>query len=141
MRPEAVGKAWPYQAQTGDLVVWVKPSYLPEQSDPSERRWVWAYQVEIENQGRRTVQLLSRHWIITDAVGRVEQVKGPGVIGEQPVLGPGEVFTYASGCPLPTSSGVMAGRFQMKLVGGGELFEIEIPAFSLDLPEARRVVN
>ena len=141
MPPEAVTKDWPYQARTGDLVVRVKPSYLPDQSDPAERRWVWAYQIEIENQGRRTVQLLSRHWIITDAVGRVEQVKGPGVVGEQPVLGPGEAFTYTSGCPLSTPSGVMAGRYQMKLVGGGELFEIEIPAFSLDLPQARRVVN
>jgi ApaG protein len=141
MRPEPTSRSWPYQAQTGDLVVRVRPSYLPDQSNPAERRWVWAYKVEIENRGARTVQLLSRHWIITDAVGRVEQVKGPGVVGEQPVLGPGEVYAYASGCPLSTSSGVMAGRYQMKLVGGGEMFEIEIPPFSLDLPEARRVVN
>ena len=141
MQPEGATQNWPYQARTGDLVVRVKPSYLPDQSEPAERRWVWAYQIEIENLGQRTVQLLSRHWIITDAMGRVEQVKGPGVIGEQPVLGPGEAFTYASGCPLSTSSGMMAGRYQMKLVGGGELFEIEIPTFSLDLPQARRVVN
>ncbi len=139
--PSEPDKAWPYQATTGDLVVRVRPVYLPDQSEPSERRWVWAYQVEIENLGKRTVQLLSRHWVITDGLGRVEQVKGAGVVGEQPVLGPGEVYAYASGCPLSTPSGVMAGRYQMKLVGGGELFEIEIPPFSLDPPQARRVVN
>jgi ApaG protein len=128
-----------YQAETNGVVVRVTPTFLPDQSEPPQM-WVWAYAVEIENRSERTVQLVSRHWIITDALGRVEEVAGPGVIGEQPVLKPGAVHAYASGCPLPTSSGSMVGTFRM-LVEGGDTFDAAIPAFSLDLPGARRTVN
>jgi ApaG protein len=129
-----------YQAETEGFVVRVRPSYLPEQSDPDEHRFVWAYNVEIENRSNEVAQLISRHWIITDAGGRVEEVKGLGVVGEQPTIKPGETFAYASGCPLTTRSGLMVGSYEM-VSDGGERFEIAIPAFSLDLPEARRVVN
>jgi ApaG protein len=128
-----------YQAETNGVVVRVTPTFLPDQSDPPQM-WVWAYAVEIENRSERTVQLVSRHWIITDALGRVEEIAGPGVIGEQPVLRPGAVHAYASGCPLPTSSGSMVGTYRM-LVEGGDTFDAAIPAFSLDLPGARRTVN
>ena len=129
-----------YEAVTRGLTVRVRPQFLPEQSDPGARRWVWAYAVEIENRGRETVQLISRRWVITDGFGRVEEVKGPGVVGEQPVLRPGERYAYASGCPLPTSSGTMVGAYQM-VTDTGERFDIAIPAFSLDLPDGRRIVN
>ena len=128
-----------YEAETQGVVVRVVTSYLPEQSDPPER-YIWAYMIEIENTGRRAVQLISRHWIITDALGRVEEVEGPGVVGEQPVIAPGESYQYTSGCPLPTPSGSMAGTYHMRVEGGGA-FEAEIPAFSLDLPGQRRTVN
>ncbi len=129
-----------YEAVTRGLLVRVRPQYLPEQSDPCEGRWVWAYQVEVENRGDETVQLINRHWTITDGIGRVEEVRGPGVVGEQPTLKPGEAFRYASGCPLNTPSGVMEGEYEM-VSEAGEHFEISIPAFSLDLPDARRTVN
>jgi len=130
----------PYEAETRGIIVRVRPQYLPEQSEPEARRWVWAYAIEIVNASAETVQLISRHWIITDALGHMEEVRGPGVVGEQPTLRPGEAFTYASGCPLTTPSGSMVGTYRM--VGdGGERFDIAIPAFSLDLPGARRVVN
>ena len=128
-----------YEARTADVVVRVRPQYLPDQSEPDERRWVWAYHIEVENRGAATIQLLARHWRITDATGRVEQVKGLGVVGEQPVLNPGERFSYTSGCPLPTPSGVMVGTYRM--AGEGGQFDVDIPAFSLDLPDAPRVVN
>jgi ApaG protein len=102
--------------------------------------WVWAYAVEIENRSDRMVQLVSRRWIITDALGRVEEVEGPGVVGEKPVLKPGAVHCYASGCPLPTPSGSMVGTYRM-LVEGGDVFDAAIPAFSLDLPGVKRTVN
>ena len=129
-----------YEARTRDLVVRVRPEYRPDQSDPDERRWVWAYQVEVENHGAVTVQLLTRRWVITDGAGRVEIVEGPGVVGEQPTLKPGEAFRYVSGCPLATPSGVMEGRYGME-AEGGEQFPIDVPAFSLDLPGERRTVN
>jgi ApaG protein len=128
-----------YEAETNGVVVRVTPTFLPDQSDPPQM-WVWAYAVEIENRSERTVQLVSRHWIITDALGRVEEVQGPGVVGETPVLRPGAVHAYASGCPLPTSSGSMVGSYRM-LDEGGDVFDAAIPAFSLDLPGARRTVN
>jgi len=131
---------WPYQARTGDLVVRVRPTYLPDHSDPDERRYLWAYAIEIENLGGETVQLQSRHWIITDALGRVEEVQGPGVVGERPVLAPGDRHTYTSGCPLRTASGGMVGTYVMT-GADGRMFEIAIPAFSLDIPEARGRLN
>jgi ApaG protein len=129
-----------YEAETNGVAVRVVTSYLPAQSDPSARRYVWAYQIEIENRGARTVQLVSRHWIITDGQGRTEEVQGPGVVGEQPILRPGDKHQYVSGCPLSTPSGAMVGTYRM-LVDGGEPFDAAIPAFSLDVPGAPRVVN
>jgi ApaG protein len=130
----------PYEAETRGVIVRVQPRYLPEQSDPDARRWVWSYAIEIVNASAETVQLISRHWIITDAWGRVEEVQGPGVVGEQPTLKPGDAYAYASGCPLSTSSGSMVGTYQM-VTDLGQTFDIAIPPFSLDVPSARRVVN
>ena len=129
-----------YEARTGEVVVRVRPEYLPDQSEPDVRRWVWAYHVEIENHGPEPLQLVSRHWIITDATGRVETVRGEGVVGEQPTLKAGEALRYTSGCPLPTPSGVMVGSYEMVGESGARI-EAAIPAFSLDLPDVRRVVN
>lgn len=129
-----------YEAETRGVKVRVAPSFLPEHSDPDERRFVWAYTVEIVNLGRETVQLVDRRWIITDAQGRVEEVKGPGVVGDQPTLEPGDRYQYTSGCPLPTDSGAMVGSYGM-VTDEGERFEAAIPAFSLHMPGAERAVN
>lgn len=129
-----------YSAETEGVVVRVRPSYLAGQSDPAEGRWVWAYQVEIVNLSGGPVQLVARRWTITDALGRVEEVRGPGVVGEQPVIEPGESYAYASGCPLTTPSGSMVGAYFMQ-DAEGRMFEAAIPAFSLDVPDARRVLN
>ncbi len=135
-----MGADWPYEARTGDLIVRVRPTYRPDYSDPEARRFVWSYDVQIENLGQETVQLQSRHWIITDALGRVEEVKGPGVVGERPVLGLGMKHGYTSGCPLATASGGMAGSYVMS-GADGRMFEIAIPTFSLDTPQARGRLN
>jgi len=129
-----------YSAETEGVVVRVRPSYLAGQSDPAEGRWVWAYQVEIVNLSGGPVQLVARRWTITDALGRVEEVRGPGVVGEQPVIEPGDSYAYASGCPLTTASGSMVGAYFMQ-DAEGRMFEAAIPAFSLDVPDARRVLN
>ena len=129
-----------YQAVTRNILVRVAPSYLASDSDPENGRFLWAYTVEIENHGQETVQLISRHWIITDAMGHVEEVRGSGVVGEQPVLSPGDTYAYASGCPLATSSGAMHGAYRM-VDEAGVSFDVAIPAFSLDVPDARRVLN
>lgn len=129
-----------YVARTGDLTVRVKPVYLAKQSEPAKSRYVWAYEVTIENDGQDTVQLLDRYWHITDGNGRVEEVEGPGVIGKQPILRPGQSFTYASGCPLSTPSGIMVGHYGM-LSGTGDRFRIAIPPFSLDLPRRATQLN
>jgi len=129
-----------YEAQTRGVRVRVAPVYLADRSDPEEALFVWAYKVEIENEGERAVKLVDRHWIITDAMGRIEEVKGPGVVGEQPLLQPGDSYEYTSGCPLTTDSGVMAGSYGM-VAEDGERFEAAIPAFSLHLPGAERAVN
>jgi ApaG protein len=134
------GAQAPYEQETAGFVVRVRPSYLPDQSDPEDHRYVWAYRIEIENRSAESAQLISRHWTITDATGRVEEVKGLGVVGEQPTIRPGESYSYASGCPLSTPSGTMVGAYEL-ISDGGERFEIAVPAFSLDLPQARRVVN
>lgn len=130
----------PYEKVTRNISVSVRPFYLEEQSSPDEDRFVWAYRVNIENRGDETVQLLRRHWRITDKLGRLQEVKGPGVVGEQPVLKPGESFEYTSGCPLGTPSGIMAGSYQMTTTAGEE-FDIEIPAFSLDSPYDTAAIN
>jgi ApaG protein len=129
-----------YTATTRAICVTVKPQYLPDQSDPNKPQYVWAYQVRIENKGDIAVQLRSRHWKITDGLGRLQEVKGPGVVGKTPRLRPGEVFEYTSGTPLSTPSGFMAGTYQM-VNESGENFDIEIPTFSLDTPNASRQLN
>ncbi|HUK60535.1 MAG TPA: Co2+/Mg2+ efflux protein ApaG [Stellaceae bacterium] len=122
-----------YQETTRSITVTVKPVYLEEQSRPRDNHFVWAYHVRIENKGAETVQLRRRHWRITDAMGRLHEVRGPGVVGEQPVLRPGETFEYTSGTPLATPSGIMVGSYEME-TGDGGTFSVAVPAFSLDSP-------
>lgn len=129
-----------YIAITRDIQVTALPDFLPERSDPLQDRFVWSYTIEIANLGRERVQLLSRRWIVIDAYGRREEVSGPGVVGEQPILEPGETFRYASGCPLSTPSGLMQGTYTM-ITDSGETFEIEVPAFSLDSPLSKPTLN
>jgi len=129
-----------YEAETDGIIVRVRPSYLAGQSDPELGRWVWAYQVEIVNLTAGPVQLVSRRWTITDGRGHVEQVEGPGVVGEQPTIQPGASYAYASGCPLTTPSGSMVGAYQL-IDDLGRRFDAAIPAFSLDVPGERRVLN
>jgi ApaG protein len=129
-----------YTATTRAIQVTVRPQYLPDQSDPAKSQYVWAYQVRIENKGDSTVQLRSRHWKITDGLGRLQEVKGPGVVGKTPMLRPGEIFEYTSGTPLSTPSGIMGGTYQM-VSEAGEKFDIEIPNFSLDTPAGKRALN
>jgi len=138
-RPKAA-PAPVYQAETSGVTVRVTPGYMPEQSNKAKGRFVWSYTVEIENHSARAFQLISRCWIITDALNRTEVVRGPGVVGEQPSLKPGEAYRYASACPLSTPSGMMGGSYQM-LSGEGELFDVTIPTFSLDQPQAARALN
>jgi len=122
-----------YSAITKDIRVTVEPTFLEEQSAPDEAHFVWAYHVRIENHGRETVQLRTRSWRITDAVGQTQEVNGPGVVGEEPVLEPGDVFEYTSGAPLKTPSGIMVGSYLME-TPSGRRFDVAIPAFSLDSP-------
>jgi ApaG protein len=129
-----------YERETRSIRVVVKPAYLDDQSDPDDRRFVWSYTVTIENLGTEPVQLMSRYWNITDGAGQVKEMRGPGVVGAQPVIAPGETFQYTSGCPLPTASGLMMGRYQMK-AASGEAFEAEIPAFLLESPYERRQIH
>lgn len=129
-----------YQAETHDIRVTVTPKFLDRESAPEKGHFVWSYSIEIENRGSATVQLLSRYWRITDASGRVQEVEGPGVVGEQPVLNPGDSFTYTSGVPLTTPSGFMHGHYVM-VTDHGESFSAEVPAFSLDCADERRVVH
>jgi ApaG protein len=130
----------PYTAITRGIAVSVEPAYLEARSSPGSSQYFWAYRVIIQNQGRETVQLLNRHWMITNARGELTEVKGPGVVGEQPVLKPDESFEYTSGAPLDTPSGMMGGAYQME-TGSGERFDIEIPTFSLDRPNQGLFLN
>lgn len=123
-----------YALTTRAITIMVEPFYLEDQSEPDDNRYIWAYHVRIENNGAETVQLLTRHWRITDSLGNTQEVRGDGVVGEQPVLKPGESFEYTSGTPLATSSGIMAGSYQME-TDGGDRFDAEVPAFSLDSPD------
>ena len=129
-----------YEARTRDIVVRVSPVYLPEESSVEAGLYLWAYTVEIENHGAETVQLISRYWKITDALNRSNEVEGSGVVGEQPELRPREAFRYVSNCSLPTPSGAMVGRYQM-MTESGEVFDADIPEFSLHLPGATRRYN
>ena len=129
-----------YTAISHNIKVTVRPKFLIEQSEPEESRYFWPYTIEIANDGDRIVQLTHRHWKITDANGRREEVQGPGVVGEQPKLRPGDAFSYTSGCPLSTPSGIMVGTYRM-VDESGAAFDVAIPAFSLDSPYAKRVLN
>lgn len=123
------------EATTEGITVQVESSYLPDRSEPEKGQWLFAYRVRITNQSPATVQLMSRHWIITDGNGKVEEVRGKGVVGEQPTLKPGESFEYTSGCPLETSFGTMEGSYQM-VRDGGEVIDVKIAPFSLSEPYA-----
>ena len=129
-----------YEAVTNSIRVRVTPDYLEDQSSPDEGHYFWSYTVEIFNDGTETVRLRSRFWSITDANGMTEEVRGSGVVGETPTLEPGDSFSYTSGCPLSTSSGIMLGSYQMSKANG-EMFNVEIPAFSLDCPFTDRSLN
>lgn len=129
-----------YHAVTREIEVKVTPRFLPERSSPDNGYYFWAYTIEIANRGTQTVQLKTRHWKITDAHGRLQEVRGAGVVGEEPVLNPGESFEYTSGVPLPTPSGFMLGTYGM-VTKSGEMFDIEIPAFSLDSAHAKPTIN
>ena len=129
-----------YERVTRGIRVAVEPSYLDDQSDPDEDQFLWSYTVTIENKGEESVQLLARYWHITDAEGHVQEVHGPGVVGAQPVIAPGQSFQYTSGCPLQTASGHMVGRYHMKSASG-EAFEAEIPPFLLESPHERRQLH
>ena len=126
-----------YEETTRDIRIAVEPDFLEDQSDPDENRYLWSYRVTIENKSELTVQLLSRYWRITDGHGRVREVRGDGVIGEQPVIAPGRAFEYTSGAPLETPSGFMTGTYRMR-TSSGESFEVGIPMFSLECPYAAR---
>lgn len=124
---------FPHSATTQGVTVRVSVTYLPEQSEPARGRWFWAYHIRLENEGERPVQLLTRHWIITDGRGARHSVEGEGVVGEQPLIEPGASFDYVSGCPLATPSGAMQGSYRM--VGeDGQTFDVEIPRFPLHAP-------
>lgn len=129
-----------YSETTRSIMVSVSPFFVEEQSSIEEGTFVFAYHVRIENAGEATVQLRSRYWRIIDGLGRVEEVHGQGVVGEQPVIAPGEVFEYTSGAPLSTPSGIMGGSYRMESAEG-EVFDVTIPCFSLDSPYASATIN
>ena len=129
-----------YRAVTREIEVKASPRFLPERSSPENGYFFWAYTIEITNRGATTVQLKTRHWKITDAHGKLQEVRGAGVVGETPTLEPGESFEYTSGVPLPTPSGFMTGSYGM-VSAEGEPFDIAIPNFSLDSPEGKRTLN
>ena len=124
---------FPHAATTGAITVRVSVSFLPEQSEPGKGRWFWAYHVRVENGGGQAVQLVSREWVISDGRGTRHEVRGEGVVGEQPVLEPGASFDYVSGCPLTTPTGAMEGRYFMVAADGGS-FPVDIPRFPLIAP-------
>ncbi len=129
-----------YERVTRSIKVIVQPQFLEGQSRPDDGHFVWAYTITVENHGRETVTLKTRHWKITDANGKVQEVREAGVVGETPALKPGDSFTYTSGCPLKTPSGFMSGAYQMQ-TDEGELFNVQIPPFSLDSPHDKHAIN
>ena len=129
-----------YRAVTRNIEVTVTPRFLAERSSPDNGYFFWAYSIAITNTGSETVQLRTRHWRITDALGRLQEVKGSGVVGEEPVLKPGQSFEYTSGVPLPTPSGFMTGTYGMQTETGGG-FDVEIPTFSLDCSYGEQTIN
>jgi ApaG protein len=124
---------FPHATTTRGVTVRVSVSYLPEQSEPARGRWFWAYHIRLENDGAQAVQLLTRHWIITDGRGARHSVEGEGVVGEQPLIEPGASFDYVSGCPLATPTGAMQGSYRM-IAADGETFDADIPRFPLHAP-------
>ena len=124
---------FPHSTTTNDITVRVSVSFLPEQSEPGQGRWFWAYHVRVENHGDDTVQLISRHWRISDGRGRTSEVEGEGVVGEQPLIMPGGAYDYVSGCPLPTPEGSMVGSYAMELGDGSQML-VAIPHFPLQAP-------
>ena len=134
------GSAHAYEATTRGIRIRVEPKYMDDQSSPEDGHFVWSYEVEISNDGKESVQLKTRLWRITDALGRTEEVRGPGVVGQTPVIPPGGSFQYTSGCPLKTPQGIMVGSYQMS-DEAGKMFDVAIPAFSLDSPYAQRSMN
>lgn len=129
-----------YETITHGIRVRVWPEYQADQSSPEEGYYFWSYTIEIANEGKVPVQLKTRFWRITDSVGRTEEVRGPGVVGQTPLIDPGQSFTYTSGCPLSTPSGIMVGSYQMS-GDGGRLFDVAVPPFSLDSPFTVKSVN
>ena len=129
-----------YEEITEKMKITVKPEFLEEHSDPEEKRFIWAYHIKIENVGSETVQLLSRSWKITDSLGRVQEVTGAGVVGEKPIITPGNSFEYTSGTPLKTPSGFMMGFYKMEKKNGYS-FNASIPTFSLDSPHETGIIN
>lgn len=129
-----------YRSETDGIEVSVEPYYLDDESQPDNSRYFWAYVVEIRNNRDEPMQLRWRYWTITDGLGRVEEVEGPGVVGEEPWIEPGEVFEYTSGCPLSTSSGIMVGSYTMENQKGNRI-QVAVPAFSLDLPDIAPSLN
>lgn len=129
-----------YRSTTRNIEVVVEPFYLEEQSAPEEQRYVWGYHIGITNRSNIRVQLISRYWKITDENGLVDEVAGRGVVGEEPFIAPGSTYQYSSGCPLDAPSGIMVGSYQLK-TDQGDIFDVAIPAFSLDLPETDRIIN
>lgn len=130
-----------YEQETNGIIVRAEPAYLEAESAPEASRYVWAYTIEIENRSAEIVQLLHRHWRITDLNGLIQEVHGEGVIGQQPVIEPGEAFRYTSACPLDTPNGWMAGAYEMIALDRGEPFLVAIPPFALDSPHAERLAN
>lgn len=128
--PDTLAVLFPHQAKTRGVTVRVAVSYLAEQSAPVSGRWFWSYHIRIENRGTKSIQLLSRHWLITDGRGALHEVRGEGVVGETPLIAPGSSFDYVSGCPLATPTGTMEGSYRM-VDEDGEPFDVDIPKFSL----------
>ena len=129
-----------YEQETSGVLVRVEPQFLPEESSPNEGRYVWAYTIEIENRSPESVQLVSRFWKITDENGLTQEVRGAGVIGQQPTIPPGESFRYTSAAPLAAPSGVMSGAYSMQRENG-EAFDIAVPLFALDSPHISKLAN
>jgi ApaG protein len=129
-----------YEQETSGMVVRVAPQFLPEESAPDEGRFVWAYTIEIENRSTDSVQLLSRFWRITDENGLTQEVRGPGVIGQQPIIAPGQSFRYTRAAPLAAPSGVMGGAYSMQRENG-EAFDVAVPLFALDSPHISKLAN
>jgi len=134
---KAIKALFPHMAMTRDIIVRVSVSFLPEQSEPAKGRWFWAYHIRIENEGHGAIQLMHRHWTITDGRGQRHEVRGEGVVGEQPVIEPGSSYDYVSGCPLQTPTGAMEGSYQM-LSEDGSTFDAAIPRFPLIGPAVAR---